>query len=265
MSEELKSGEKGKYSEFVVISKLLERGYKVYMPTLDNYGIDCLVDVGEGNYKEIQVKSSRQDNPTFTQRNLKPRDRLYVVCHLRTYRGDDFWIIPSKDFAKIGTQTNGDTQLRIGAEGSDSYHQLITYHENWGTLLAGATEEVKKVVQKTSKRIAAPHLKDSNYKPIILQILARETKPLERQEIMDKLEERIHESFSEADRAKQKGGRTRWEETARWTVTRLKSAGLIKPVKRNQWIITEEGRKVAESFPGEIPDILTLRKVTAKG
>jgi hypothetical protein len=60
-------------------------------------------------YKEIQVKY-REDQPTFTVRKLKPRDGFYVVCHLRTRRGDDFWIIPSRVFAKEGTRTNDVTQ-----------------------------------------------------------------------------------------------------------------------------------------------------------
>ncbi len=80
MAEELEigSGVKGKQAELIVFGKLLERGYKVYTPMVD-IGIDCLVDVGGGNYKEIQIKS-REDSPVFTARKFKPRDNFYFVC-----------------------------------------------------------------------------------------------------------------------------------------------------------------------------------------
>ena len=70
--EELESGVKGKKGELIVIGELLTRGLQVYLPVVDS-GIDCVVDVGGGNYKEVQIKY-REDSHNFRVRAFKPRD-----------------------------------------------------------------------------------------------------------------------------------------------------------------------------------------------
>jgi len=74
--------------------------------------------VGEGNYKEIQIKY-RENEPIFQARDFKkPRDNFYVICFLRGKHGDDFWIVPSalfKQLAKPSKTGNREyLQLRIG-------------------------------------------------------------------------------------------------------------------------------------------------------
>ena len=122
-SEELGSVTKGKQGELIVLGKLLERGFKVYQPMVDT-GIDCLVDVGGGAYKEIQVKS-REGEPIFQARQFEPRDNFYFICFLRGKHDDDYWILPSKVFKGIGRQSKVGNreyiQLRIGKEGSENY------------------------------------------------------------------------------------------------------------------------------------------------
>ncbi len=82
---EIGTDTKGKQGELIVLGELLRRGYKVYTPMVDS-GIDCLVDVGEGNYKEIQIKY-RENEPIFQARRFKPRDNFYFVCYLKTLHG----------------------------------------------------------------------------------------------------------------------------------------------------------------------------------
>lgn len=245
--EELGSAAKGKQAELIVIGRLLERGYKIYTPLVDT-GIDCLVDVGEGNYKEIQVKY-REDQPIYAARTFKPRDNFYFICYLSTRRGSDFWIIPSKVFNELGVPTRVGNreyiQLRIGKEGSESYGRLLNYHENFSTLLTGATREVRQSVRLASQRITGPHLKQSAFENEILAILSAESHPLERGQIVTKLYERLHERFSDADREAGRAGMARWEKTARWAVTNLKTKGLIQSSGRNQWTIASKGRDAA--------------------
>jgi hypothetical protein len=223
-----------------------DRGYKIYTP-LVNTGIDCLVDVGEGNYKEIQVKY-RGDQPIFAARTFKPNS-CYFVCYLSTRRGSDFWIIPSKTFHELGVPTRVGNreyiQLRIGREASKSYNQLINYHENFSTLLTGATKEIRQTVHLASQRIASPHLKNSTFENEVLAILSAEHQPLERKKIIDKIYKRLHERFSDADREISKSGMARWEKTARWAVTNLKTKGFIQSSGRNQWIISSKAGATA--------------------
>jgi hypothetical protein len=244
-SEEMGTVAKGKQAELIVIGRLLERGYKIYTPLVDT-GIDCLVDVGEGNYKEIQVKY-REDQPIFAARTFRPRDNFYFICYLNTRRGSDFWIIPSKVFHELGVPAKAGNreyiQLRIGREGSKSYNQLINYHENFSMLLTGATKEVRQSVHLASQRITGPHLKNSTFENEVLAILSAEHQPLERKQIIDKIYERLHERFSDADREISKSGMARWEKTARWAVTNLKDKGFIQSTGRNQWTITSKDRE----------------------
>jgi hypothetical protein len=253
-AETMGTAAKGKQAELIAIGRLLERGYKIYTPLVDT-GIDCLVDVGEGNYKEIQVKY-REDQPIFAARTFRPRDNFYFICYLSTRRGSDFWIIPSKVFHELGVPAKVGNreyiQLRIGKEGSESYNRLINYHENFSTLLTGATKEVRQSVRLASQRITGPHLTQSTFESEILAILCAEAVPLERMQIVRKLYERLHERFSDADREFDRSGMARWEKTARWAVTNLKTKGLIQSIGRNQWTITAKGREAALTRPKTI-------------
>src|SRR5437660_3150463 len=123
-SENLDSQTKGKMGELAVLGELLKRGFQVYQPMVDT-GIDCLVDVGEGNYKEIQIKS-RQDDAIFTPRKFKPKDSFFLICSVSSRRGDYLWVFPSKVFHENATSSKNKKrrdylQLRIGPESSETY------------------------------------------------------------------------------------------------------------------------------------------------
>src|SRR2546425_12651003 len=105
--------------ELTVLGELLKRGFQVYQPMVDT-GIDCLVDVGDGNYKEIQIKS-REDDATFTARKFKSRNRLFMICSVASKRGDFLWVFPSAVFHENATLSKDkrgkeNFQLRIGFE-----------------------------------------------------------------------------------------------------------------------------------------------------
>src|SRR2546428_11414080 len=96
----------GKRWEFFTFGRLLEKAYSVFLPAVDNEGIDCLVDVGHWRYKEIQVKSSARG--TFSVRNFESRDSYYIVCVLagpHSQQPEDVWVIPSELFGKLGHRT----------------------------------------------------------------------------------------------------------------------------------------------------------------
>ena len=242
-SEELGSATKGKEAELLVLLKLLERGFKVYTPMVDT-GVDCLVDVGGGNYKEIQVKSREGSEPTFRSKAFKPLVTSYFVCVLRDKRGEDYWIIPSKVFAEKGTASRVGKReyimLRIGKEGSPSYSDFAKYHD-WGTLLSGATKEVKTKVARAFKRVEGEHLAKARYEVEALKILAEQNVPLGRKEILADVQRRLGPFFSEAD-LKILKTRPRWETYARFAISDLAIQKLIEPRERNQWVITEKGR-----------------------
>ena len=249
IEEDIGSVTKGKQGELVVLGKLLERGFKVYTPMVDT-GIDCLVDVGEGNYKEIQVKY-RENEPIFQARNFKPRENFYLICFLRGKHGDDFWIVPSTLFKQVSKQTKiGNReylQLRVGREGSEAYNLLSANHSNWGILLSGATKEVRSTVEKASKRVEGPHFKQPDFEKFILFTVAEAKNPISTPEIIDDLEISLSEMLTETDRERSKRNIPRWQNNVRFAIYQgLNKKGLIRPAGKSRWEITDKGRHALE-------------------
>jgi hypothetical protein len=225
---------------------LLEQGYSVFLPVVDT-GIDCLVDGGRGNYKEIQIKH-REDQAMFHVRNFEPRNNYYVICILSTRREDNIWVIPSGVFGKLGHRNkDGAVTLAVGKPGSESYDALQQYRENYHQLLKGASDEVKKAVRQASRKVEGEHFKQRDFAPLILQVLSQQKGPLERKEIVRKLAEQVQGKFSKADLEKL-GSRARWEKTARFAISDMALDGAIEAKSKNQWVITDKGReKLAHS------------------
>jgi hypothetical protein len=49
--------DKGKISELAVRKELIRQGYKVYLPEADTAQVDLLVEMSNGQFKRVQVKS----------------------------------------------------------------------------------------------------------------------------------------------------------------------------------------------------------------
>jgi hypothetical protein len=237
-AEELISGVKGKLGELKGLGALLSYGYAVYTPVVDT-GIDCLVDVGKGNYKEIQVKYS-QERGLFQVKasRFQTRDSYYIMCNTP----ETYWVIPSKVFSKMAAHTTGYLRLQIGREGSESYEALRHYRENLNQLLTGAPKDTKQTVSTVRERIKEPHLKQQNYQWSIMERLNVVKAPLTGKQIIEWVYSDLKSDFSEADLAKLRSGGTRWEKTARWAITNLTRSGFIERKEKNQYVITPKGR-----------------------
>lgn len=57
---ELTTQQKGKRAEFMVFGELITRGANVYLPVID-VGIDAILRVKSGIYREVQVKSTEAE------------------------------------------------------------------------------------------------------------------------------------------------------------------------------------------------------------
>ncbi len=116
----------------------------------------------------------------------------------------------------------------------------------------GSTPKARGILQKLgltvkaqdTPRIEGAHLMQTDFEREVLLILVDEQRPLTRKEIVQKLSVRMHQRFSEADRARTKSGAIRWEKNARWAVTNLKNAELVEAKERNRWTITAKGHEV---------------------
>lgn len=97
----------GKRMEFLVISKMLEQGLDIYLPLVDDFGIDAVVRKKDGSYIELQIKA-RSKNVVFGDAALfaaithESRDNYYFVFY--SQRLDKTWILSSQDFIKEAAQ-----------------------------------------------------------------------------------------------------------------------------------------------------------------
>ena len=257
--DDLSSVVKGKQGELIVIGKLLDRGHKVYLPMVD-LGVDCLIDVGRGNYKEVQIKF-REDEPTFRAKDFQPRDNFYFICFCRSRRGDDFWIIPSRLFKRTSKPAkikNRDYRiLQVGKEGSNSRTSFSGNYGKWDMLLAGASKDIRKIVTQASKRVEGEHLKQPDLEREVLTLLlyrgfqVPDVKPFRTKQIIDLLKEKLRDKFSTADlETTTVGGAPRWQKNAEFAIYQgLKKKGLIESKGKNQWFITEKGVETLKQYP----------------
>ena len=71
----------GTIGELAVRQELLRQGYKVYLPEVDANQVDMVVEMDNGSFKRVQVK---------TVRNLKTSTSIEIRCakHVKTNRVD---------------------------------------------------------------------------------------------------------------------------------------------------------------------------------
>jgi len=244
--DELESGVKGKQGELKIIGRLLDYGFNVYTPMVD-MGLDCLVEVGEGEFKEIQIKT-RLEKPLFQIKYVRPRENFYIVCYLLSK--PEIWVIPSKVFLAKASLIKGrnDRQfyrLSIGKEGSPSYEELRQYRDNFAQLIGNQPTRAK----GNRTRISGSHFTQPDLEIEILQVINEKTHPMSSIEIIRELKVRLGSLFTQADLELTVGGRLRWEATARFAIYQgLKKKQYIEAMTKNQWVITEKGKQYLSSI-----------------
>lgn len=94
----------GKRGEYMVIGKLLEKGFTVYTPVADVEGIDCIIRNDKKRLIEIQIKTRTKDEEKgrlFRIKEFEPSSDFFICCYL--IDTDELWIIPSFLFYKISS------------------------------------------------------------------------------------------------------------------------------------------------------------------
>ena len=99
----------GKRREYIAIAELLQRGCDVYIPLVDDQGIDCIIRRDDHDYIELQIKAkSKNCRPgnAGTIAPLKipnPRGNYYFLFYCEYV--DTYWIFPSIDLVKKARMT----------------------------------------------------------------------------------------------------------------------------------------------------------------
>lgn len=91
----------GKRMEYNLIGKMLMEGLDVYLPLVDDHGVDCIVKKSDGTFIEIQIKArsdtvSAGDAALFAAIPHEKRDNFYFVFY--SERMDTMWILSSEEF-----------------------------------------------------------------------------------------------------------------------------------------------------------------------
>ncbi len=97
----------GKRMEYWLIGLMLKEGLDVYIPLVDDFGIDAVIRKPNGEFIEVQIKA-RSKNVTFGDAALfaaithEPRKNYYFLFY--SERMDLMWLLSSKEFIEESTQ-----------------------------------------------------------------------------------------------------------------------------------------------------------------
>ena len=125
----------GKRVEYNLIGKMLMEGLDVYVPLVDDHGVDCVIKKEDGTFIEVQIKArSKEVKPgtgaLFSAITHELTENFYFVFY--SERIDKMWILSSEEFLKeCSTNTSG------ASSGKRNIH-LNGTHTNEKT---GETEE----------------------------------------------------------------------------------------------------------------------------
>ena len=104
----------GKSREKIVIGELLRHNLDVYLPIVDDRGIDCVIRSNDGNYIELQIKSSSEkvsnkDNAgRFTSLKIPDPSETYFFLFFVADAGDHgtYWLFSSIEIDKMARDSN---------------------------------------------------------------------------------------------------------------------------------------------------------------
>ena len=100
---QITTDQKGKGAELIVFGKLIRKGVDLYLPIVD-IGIDAIIKKKDGNYLQIQVKSTEADEQAgcfnVCDLELYEGKGLFVVCVDMSKGTPEIWVLPSDVFMK---------------------------------------------------------------------------------------------------------------------------------------------------------------------
>jgi hypothetical protein len=91
----------GKRMEYWIIGKMLKEGLDVYVPLVDDFGVDAVIRKSDGSFLEVQIKARSnavkvRDAALFAAiEHPELRKNYYFVFH--SERMDSMWIMSSEE------------------------------------------------------------------------------------------------------------------------------------------------------------------------
>ena len=93
----------GKRMEYNLVGKMLMEGLDVYLPLVDDHGVDCVIKKQAGTFIEVQIKArsnevAEGDAALFAAISHEDRPNFYFVFY--SERLDLMWILSSEEFLR---------------------------------------------------------------------------------------------------------------------------------------------------------------------
>lgn len=93
----------GKRMEYNIVGKMLMEGLDVYLPLVDDHGVDCVIKKEDGTFIEVQIKARSKevtegDAALFAAITHNITENFYFVFY--SERLDTMWILSSEEFLK---------------------------------------------------------------------------------------------------------------------------------------------------------------------
>lgn len=97
----------GKRIEYWVAGLMLKEGIDVYMPLIDDNGIDAVIRRPDGTFIEVQIKARSKDikmgdAALFAALTHEIRDNYWFVFY--SERMETFWVMTSEEFVQESVQ-----------------------------------------------------------------------------------------------------------------------------------------------------------------
>lgn len=132
MQEKMHPTITGKRGEFMVIGRLLAKGFTVYTPIADIEGIDCIIRNSKERLIEIQIKTRTKDGEEgrfFKVKEFRPHENFFICCYL--IDTEELWVIPSYTFYKL-SYFDKKTGIRTLAMNLQTQREVAKYKDNLG-------------------------------------------------------------------------------------------------------------------------------------
>ena len=93
----------GKRIEFYIIGQMLKEGLDVYIPLVDDNGIDAILRKSDGTFVELQIKARsnevrKGDEALFAAISHEYRKNYWFIFHSEGLPEPTTWILSSKEF-----------------------------------------------------------------------------------------------------------------------------------------------------------------------
>jgi hypothetical protein len=126
-----------------VFDQLLREGVIVYTPLLNIEGVDAVIRLEDGRYRDLVIRAAESEHyPNwFTVNRLQPRENLFVVCVSWQVTPVQCWIFPSAEFARNAAQKGSANELDLEADapsGGKLKQALSMYRNAWLLIVDGA-------------------------------------------------------------------------------------------------------------------------------